>query len=67
MKNPYDTEDPQELQEIASYWLQKCNQHREDYVTLVDAVLDKGWNITISEIRDARKRVARRDNERELS
>ena len=60
MKNPYDTEDVQELQEIASYWLQKANNYREDYVALVDAVLEKGWNISIKELSDARQRVTRR-------
>lgn len=47
MKNPYDTRDVQELQEIAFYWMQKAHNLSNMQKALMALMAENGLNPSI--------------------
>jgi hypothetical protein len=66
MKNPYETEDVAELQEIASYWMQRANNEYEDKLAVIEFITDKGWQMTMHDLIRYRNKIAKSESEKYL-
>jgi hypothetical protein len=48
MKNPYDSENIEEIRDICLYWMQKSNRYLEEKNVMLEIMMENNINFSVS-------------------